>query len=248
MKRHLKKLIGVISIITGLMFLVSVPEISAIDSQDYTFGAHRGASLDFTENTLESFESAVQNPLYRFIEFDIQLTSDGKRVVIHQNNILRIPKKFARVSTMNYSEVQETFEFYVPTYEEVIEIVKEKPLQIDIKSSKNLTNDQELIDFLIVDLKERGVTEYILSSTSEDIVKYTEETYPEVDTGRVFWVNRNSIFPSESAVINFYNSTVADYAFVHGHNIRNYDLLMEFKPEDKGLAFWYFTDEIYLMN
>ncbi|MBT5274323.1 hypothetical protein HOL82_00015, partial [Candidatus Woesearchaeota archaeon] len=58
----------------------------------------------------------------------------------------------------------------------------------------------------------------------------------------------NSIFPSESAVIKFYNSTVADYAFVHGHNIRNYDLLMEFKPEDKSLAFWYFTDEIYLMN
>jgi len=248
MKRHLKKLIGVITIITGLMFLVSVPEISAIDSQDYTRGAHRGASLDFTENTLEAFERAVENPLYEFIEFDIQLTSDGKRVVIHQNNLLRIPKKFARVSAMTYDEVQETFEFYVPTYEEVIELVKEKPLQIDIKSSKNLTNDQALIDFLIVDLEERGVTEYILSSASEDIVKYTKETYPEVDTGRVFWVNRNSIFPSESAVIKFYNSTVADYIFIHGHNIRNYDLLMEFKPEDKSLAFWYFTDEIYLMN
>ena len=159
MKRHLKKLVSTIGIIMGLMLLVSVPEISAIDSQDYILGAHRGASLDFEENTLEAFELAVENPLYEFIEFDIQLTSDGKKVVIHQNNILRIPKKFARVSTMNYSEVQETFEFYVPTYEEVIEIVKEKPLQIDIKSSKNLTNDQELIDFLIVDLEKRGVTE-----------------------------------------------------------------------------------------
>ena len=92
------------------MLLVSVPEISAIDSQDYILGAHRGASLDFEENTLEAFELAVENPLYEFIEFDIQLTSDGKKVVIHQNNILRIPKKFARVSTMNYSEVQETFD------------------------------------------------------------------------------------------------------------------------------------------
>ena len=248
MKRHLKKLIGVIAIITGLMFLVSVPEISAIDSQDYIRGAHRGASLDFEENTLESFESAMENPLYEFIEFDIQLTSDKKRVIIHQNNILRIPKKFAQISTMTYDEVQETFDFYVPTYEEVIEIVKEKPLQIDIKASDSLTNDQELVDFLIVDLKERGVNEYIISAISEDLIIYIEENYPEVETGRVFWVNSNSIFPTESAVTKFYNSTVADYVFVHGHNIRNYDLLMEFKPEDKSLAFWYFTDEIYLMS
>jgi len=248
MKRHLKKLISTVSIIVGLMLLVSVPEISAIDSPDYTRGAHRGASLDFEENTLDAFRSAVKDPLYEFIEFDIQLTSDGKMAVIHQNSKFRIPKKFSYVSTMTYEEVQEKFEFYVPTYEEVIEIVKEKPLQIDIKSSKNLTNDQELIDFLIPDLETRGVTEYILSSTSEDIVKYTEETYPHVETGRVFWVTTNSIFPTGNSVAKFYDSTVADYVFIHAYNLRNYDLLIENKPEDVEIAFWYFTDEIYLMN
>ena len=75
-----------------------------------------------------------------------------------------------------------------------------------------------------MDLKERGVNEYIISAISEDLIIYIEENYPEVETGRVFWVNSNSIFPTESAVTKFYNSTVADYVFVHGHNIRNYDL------------------------
>ena len=248
MKRHLKKLVSAIAIIVGLSLLVSVPEISAIDSPDYTRGAHRGASIAFEENTLDAFRSAAEDPLFEFIEFDIQLTADGKKAVIHQNNIFRIPKKFAKISTMNYSEVHETFEFYVPTYEEVIDIVKEKPLQIDIKSSKNLTNDQELIDFLVSDLEEAGVEDYIISSTSEDIVKYTEETYPHVETGRVFWVTQNSIFPTGNAVAKFYNSTAADYVFIHGHNLRNYDLLMENKPEDVKIAFWYFTDEIYLMS
>lgn len=50
--------------------------------------AHRGNARDYPENTLPAFESALALGL-RFLELDVQLSSDGEPVVIHDHRLDR---------------------------------------------------------------------------------------------------------------------------------------------------------------
>jgi glycerophosphoryl diester phosphodiesterase len=51
--------------------------------------AHRGDALDFPENTLPAFESAVQRGL-RWLECDVQLAADGTPFVVHDADLRRV--------------------------------------------------------------------------------------------------------------------------------------------------------------
>ena len=50
--------------------------------------AHRGCSYDYPENTLESFRAALDYEITG-IELDIQLTKDGKMIVLHDEKVDR---------------------------------------------------------------------------------------------------------------------------------------------------------------
>lgn len=50
--------------------------------------AHRGAMLDFPENTLPAIQAALDIDA-RYVEFDLQMNADGEFVVIHDDNFLR---------------------------------------------------------------------------------------------------------------------------------------------------------------
>lgn len=50
--------------------------------------AHRGNALEFPENTLPALRSAIELGV-RFLEFDVQLSSDGVPVVIHDHELMR---------------------------------------------------------------------------------------------------------------------------------------------------------------
>ena len=51
--------------------------------------AHRGCSQRYPENTLFAFEQAAAIKNLTGIELDIQLTKDGKLVVIHDERVDR---------------------------------------------------------------------------------------------------------------------------------------------------------------
>lgn len=250
-----KKMIVFMAIIKVplLIYLVIIlPLVPAIDivEEKTVLGAHRGASLDFEENTLEAFEKAVNESEYEFIEFDIQYTQDKKIAVFHQNNIFRVAKKGVNVSDLDYADLDETFEFHIPEYSEVMSLIDDKkPVNIEIKSHGNLEDDKDLVDFVIADCRERGiVNQVMISAISEDVISYIEINYPEIKTGKIFWVVPSTFVGTEYLTNELYNSSEADYFLMHGYNIRNYELLKELKPEGKELAFWYFTDEMYLVG
>ena len=50
--------------------------------------AHRGNALEFPENTLAAFESALQLGAH-WLELDVQLSSDHVPIVIHDHLLLR---------------------------------------------------------------------------------------------------------------------------------------------------------------
>jgi len=241
-------LLKTIFMIFLLVSFLSVPGIEEVNANVIS-GAHRGASLDYEENTMEAFEQALEDSKYKFVEFDIQYSKDGEIVVFHENNQFMIPKNSVDTPEMTYEELNSEFEFDIPRYEDVMELLAgNKPLDIEIKSHGDFSQDKKLVDFIVQDCKNRGVEEQIMiSSPSNDIITYIEKNYPEIRTGKVYWVTIKSIMPISSICDDVYD-TPADYVLLHGYNIHNYDTLVECKPEDKSLIFWYFTDEVYIVD
>ncbi len=239
------KLVLTIYLIVGFLIVPGIENVNA----ETIHGAHRGASLDYEENTIDAFEKALKETKYRFIEFDIQYSKDGEIVVFHENNKWRISKTSADITDLTYDELNSEFEFEIPKYEDVMDIIGgKKPIDIEIKSHGNLIQDMKLVDFVVQDCKNRGIeSQIMISSPSNDIITYIEENYPEIRTGKVYWITIQSLIPIAYICDDIYE-TPADYVLLHGYNIHNYETLIECKPEDKGLIFWYFTDEVYIVN
>jgi len=249
-KKILKKILFA-KMLVAIYLLVSiliVPEINSVDAETI-YGAHRGASVDYKENTINAFEKALKDEKYHFIEFDIQYSKDGEIVVFHENTRFRRPKKGVSTPDLTYKELNSKFEFEIPKYEEVMELLGgKKPLNIEIKSHGDFEKDKELIDFIIQDCKNKGISDQVMiSAISSDIIDYIEETYPEVRTGKVYFVTINSLMPVSNICDEVYD-TPADYVLLHGYNIYNYETLIKCKPEDKNLIIWYFTDEAYIIK
>jgi glycerophosphoryl diester phosphodiesterase len=79
--------------------------------------AHRGASVDQPENTIEAFEAAIVAGADA-VEFDVRLTADGVPVVIHDPDVSRTTDGQGLVSSLTLDEVRE---LGLPTLEETLE-------------------------------------------------------------------------------------------------------------------------------
>lgn len=66
--------------------------------------AHRGGASDAPENTLPAFEHAVRLG-YRYVETDVQVTSDGVLVAFHDDDLRRTCGRAGRISEMPWREV-----------------------------------------------------------------------------------------------------------------------------------------------
>ena len=90
---------------TGL-FLLSVRASFTLQAQDICLEAHRGLSNRYPENTLPSFEAAAKVPVYGGMETDVQMTSDGVLVLMHDNTLDRTTNATGKVSDYTYEELQ----------------------------------------------------------------------------------------------------------------------------------------------
>jgi glycerophosphoryl diester phosphodiesterase len=69
-----------------------------------TLVAHRGNALEFPENTLPAFESAVALGV-RHVECDVQLTADAVPVVVHDADLRRVGANAASVHDRTWPEL-----------------------------------------------------------------------------------------------------------------------------------------------
>jgi glycerophosphoryl diester phosphodiesterase len=65
--------------------------------------SHRGGSAEGYENTLKNYENAIKNGT-EMLELDVRLSKDGKVVVIHDENLLRLTGENKNVSETNYED------------------------------------------------------------------------------------------------------------------------------------------------
>ncbi len=246
-------LILTIAVVLSLFNVPSIGAIDKIDNVPYTLGAHRGDSVDFIENTYDAIKESLEDDQYKFIEFDIQYTKDKKIIIFHDLSLLRLQKNKAKIADLTYAELQEVSKFPIPLYDEVMDLIgSKKKLDIEIKSQGNLEDDKEIVDYVMKDIEKRGITDkVILSAISSDVVKYVDETYPEMKVGKIYWITKSTYLHTTYFTKQMYDNLEkmgADYAMLHGVNILNYKNLVKHKPEDISLVFWYFNDQMYLVH
>jgi glycerophosphoryl diester phosphodiesterase len=152
--------------------------------------AHRGFSGAAPENTLAAFRKAIDVGS-DMIELDIQLSKDGKIVVIHDEILGRATNGQGKVSDHTLQELKKLdagskfrAEFSgerIPTLQEVLDLAKGRVLvNIEIKDP---TYGQypitELADKALKEVKKAGMMgRVIFSSFNPDSLEYIEKTEP----------------------------------------------------------------------
>lgn len=152
---------------------------------------HRGISAHYPENTLPSFEAAIDLGV-DLIEFDINVTRDGQLVVIHDNDIARTSDHagltrdytLAQLKRFDFGYPAKFGDLYrdyqIPTFEEVLALVKRKSetvlLNVEIKDMHHQTVDDTIALLHRFGLEERSV----IACFDAEILRYTKAAYPHM--------------------------------------------------------------------
>lgn len=206
---------------------VSIKSISAVNIDEITLTAHRGLSVIEPENTLPAFKAACEAK-YNYVEFDIEPTSDGKWIVMHDDDLRRTTnghgkiteRTLAEVSALkidNGANIENYTDLRVPTFEETMALLDRyypntKPM-IEIKSiGKN--NLDSLIEFF-KDYAARGRSTIVISF-DKDIIDTLYKECPE----QTYWLLTSEL--SDEAVDFCKNHGNMRAAF-NGNNAKNTD-------------------------
>ena len=92
--------------------------------------AHRGASIEHPENTIEAIKKAFDHNVHA-VEIDVHLTLDGVPVVIHDETLERTHNDKRKVSECLAKELP------IPTLKEVLDLTRECLLIIELKEGPN---------------------------------------------------------------------------------------------------------------
>ncbi len=109
---------------------------------------HRGASRNFPENTLLSFQKAVDAGVHA-LEFDVQSSRDGVPVVIHDPTIDRTTNGSGLVTGITRRDLQRWDAGHgerIPTLADVLDAFPDVPMLLDVKTSRA---SKAVIDVLV---------------------------------------------------------------------------------------------------
>lgn len=176
-----------------LLFPQTQPLQSVLGLSDPVITYHRGYSSRAPENTMASFEAALEDGCPR-IELDVQMTADGVAVVTHDTSLRRCTGCNANIYDLPYAQVQQLDagrwfhrQFtgsYIPTLEEVLALCKGKAeLNIEIKPS-TFTPTLEAETVRLIHAYDYGADCVVTSQSYETLCK-VKELDPDITTGYI---------------------------------------------------------------
>ncbi|WP_425445453.1 glycerophosphodiester phosphodiesterase [Virgibacillus ndiopensis] len=157
--------------------------------------AHRGASGHAPENTMAAFQKAFEMKA-DYIEIDVQLSKDGKMVIMHDTTLDRTTNGTGNVRDYTLEELKQldagrwfSEEYageHIPTFEEVIDTFRGKiGILIELKSPELYPGVEEKVADT---LKERNMdkpknNKIIIQSFNHESVQTSKELLPTIPHG-----------------------------------------------------------------
>lgn len=218
-------------------------------SNTTNFCAHRGNNADFPENSSEALKSVTR---HRYTEFDVNITKDGKWVVMHDDTVDRMTNGTGRVDSFTYDQIRalridtganigilRDWEKVIPSMDEAIKYCKMAGSVPFIEIKTNNYTDSHLQEFMNV-LKQHKILNggCVVISFDKTILERLRIMSNEIELS---WV-MNSVTQTElNECIRLRMS--ADVAYSHATVTKN--IVKSF--HDKGLQFcvWTAPDEAF---
>lgn len=138
--------------------------------------AHRGASVEYPENTLAAFRRAVDLGVDG-IELDVHLSADGHLVVMHDETVDRTTNGSGAIEEMTLAEIKALDAGNgesVPTLGEVLDLVG-RALHVDIEVKANAAGEA-----VLKELEGRN-SRWLISSFKWDVLQYVRSRDAEAD-------------------------------------------------------------------
>jgi len=194
---------------------------------------HRGASGYAPENTLLSFQKAIELGCDA-IELDVRLSKDNRLVVIHDHKVNRTTNGKGSVSKMTLAEIKELDcdGQKIPTLQEVIDICN-----IDLQIELKVKGTPLPVYNTII---ENGILSRVLvTSFDTELLKEIKSLDSNIKTGFLFrrktrksWEGYSAICPKSSIV----NKKIIDKA--HGLGVEVYVYHVDNKKLAERLINW----------
>ena len=146
---------------------------------------HRGAKAHLPENTLASFQYALDMGV-NGLELDVHVCSTGELVVIHDFTVDRTTNGSGEVHKMTLAELKALTvegEHTIPTLEEVLDLAGKKCfLNIELKGRHTAVPVSELMERYIA---EKGFTynDFIVSSFQREELMVMHDINPNIHLG-----------------------------------------------------------------
>ncbi|HVJ47948.1 glycerophosphodiester phosphodiesterase [Desulfitobacterium sp.] len=154
---------------------------------------HRGAAGTAPENTLFSFAKGLAYGVDGF-EFDVQLSRDGAVVICHDERVDRTSDGVGWVKDFTLKELKALnfgvrfgIQAELPTFEELLELLKGKPLLLNVEIKTGLFDYPGIVDKVIQLLSTYQVLpQSIVSSFEHKTVVEVIQHFPGVQTGLLY--------------------------------------------------------------
>jgi len=175
---------------------------------------HRGARAYEPENTLLSFNKAIQLGVDA-IELDVRRTKDNRIVVIHDAKVDRTTNGKGLVSDLTLKEIKQLVTEKgekIPTLEEALDFLDKKvKILIELKETG-------LENVVINVIKERGLeNNVIIVSFLEEALRRVRDLDDKVDIGLIYARHKN---PIKAALELRANYLLPLYRFTHAVNVQ----------------------------
>ncbi len=183
---------------------------------------HRGNSTEYPENTIPSFQSAVDIGV-DVIETDVHLSKDGHFMVIHDDSVERITNGKGNVHNLTLSELKKLdagFHFThdgahfpfrgkgitIPTLQEVLKAFPSQRFNVDLKDK----NPAQAERYCALIKEENAVARVLTASEYTANLNAVRKILPEMATSASMWEAMGVFFLYRSSLLFLKKGIIAD--------------------------------------